>query len=114
MSSPAKSMKSFAQRFLDLAESRSPFCLGIDPTPQLLAAWNLPHSAEGLAQMCETVATAAEEQTATTSEISNNMQQITEVIAKTSRGTKESASAANQLSVLADDLRRIVSQFKVA
>ncbi len=60
------------------------------------------------------VATAAEEQTATTSEISNNMQQITEVIAKTSRGAKDSASAANQLSVLADDLRRIVSQFKIA
>ncbi len=59
------------------------------------------------------VATAAEEQTATTFEISNNMQQITEVIAKTSRGAKDSASAANQLSVLADDLRRIVSQFKI-
>ena len=59
------------------------------------------------------VATAAEEQTATTSEISNNMQQITEVVAKTSRGAKDSATAANHLSVLADDLRRIVSQFKV-
>lgn len=59
------------------------------------------------------VATAAEEQTATTSEISNNMQQITEVIARTSSGAKDSASAANKLSVLADDLRRIVSQFKI-
>ena len=59
------------------------------------------------------VATAAEEQTATTSEISNNMQKITEVVAKTSRGARDSASAANQLSVLANDLRRIVSQFKI-
>jgi methyl-accepting chemotaxis protein len=59
------------------------------------------------------VATAAEEQTATTSEISNNMQQITEVVANTSRGSKDSASAAKQLSVLAEDLRRIVSQFKI-
>ena len=59
------------------------------------------------------VATAAEEQTATTSEISSNMLQITEVVAKTSRGAKESASSANQLSVLAEDLRRIVSQFKI-
>ncbi len=59
------------------------------------------------------VAIAAEQQTATTSEISNNMQQITEVVAKTSRGAKDSASSANQLSSLADDLRRIVSQFKV-
>lgn len=60
------------------------------------------------------VATAAEQQTATTSEISNNMQKITEVVAQTSRGAHESASAANRLSVLADDLRRIVSQFKVS
>ncbi len=60
------------------------------------------------------VATAAEEQTATTSEISNNMQQITEVVAKTSRGAKDSAAAANQLSGLADDLKRIISQFKIA
>jgi len=60
------------------------------------------------------VATAAEEQTATTSEISHNMQQITEVVAKTSRGARESASAANQLSTLAEDLQRIVSQFKVS
>ena len=59
------------------------------------------------------VAIAAEEQTATTSEISNNMQQITEVVARTSRGAQESASAAKLLSVLAEDLRRIVSQFKV-
>jgi methyl-accepting chemotaxis protein len=60
------------------------------------------------------VATAAEQQTATTSEISNNMMQITEVVARTSRGAKDSAIAANQLSALAEDLRRIVSQFKVA
>ena len=59
------------------------------------------------------VATAAEEQTATTSEISHNMQQITEVISKTSRGAKESATAANRLSALAEDLRRIISQFKI-
>ncbi len=59
------------------------------------------------------VATAAEEQTATTSEISNNMQQITEVVAQTSRGAQDSASAANHLSALANDLRRIVSQFKI-
>ncbi|HEY3307393.1 MAG TPA: methyl-accepting chemotaxis protein [Desulfuromonadaceae bacterium] len=59
------------------------------------------------------VATAAEEQTATTSEISNNMQQITGVIAQTARGAQESASAANQLSNLSEDLRKIVAQFKL-
>jgi len=59
------------------------------------------------------VATAAEEQTATTSEISKNLQQITEVIIQTSRGAQDSASAANGLSTFADDLRGIISQFKV-
>ena len=59
------------------------------------------------------VATAAEEQTATTSEISNNMQQITEVVSQTSRGAQESAAAANQLSSLAEELRKIVGQFKL-
>ena len=59
------------------------------------------------------VATAAEEQTATTSEISNNMLQITEVVAQTSRGAHESATAATRLSALASDLKKIVSQFKI-
>ena len=57
-------MKSFAQCFLELAESRSPFCLGIDPTPQLLKAWKLPHTYEGLAEMCRIVLEAAEDRLA--------------------------------------------------
>lgn len=57
-------MKPFAQRFLELADSRSPFCLGIDPTPQLLKAWGLADSADGLARMCEAVITAAEDRLA--------------------------------------------------
>ena len=57
-------MKNFAQRFLELAGSRSPFCLGIDPTPQLLKAWALPDNAEGLARMCETIASAAQDRLA--------------------------------------------------
>lgn len=57
-------MKNFAPRFLELADSRGPFCLGIDPTPQLLKAWALPHTAEGLSRMCEAVVTAAEDRLA--------------------------------------------------
>lgn len=59
------------------------------------------------------VATAAEQQTATTSEISNNMQQITDAVAQTASGALESAAAAEQLSGLADELRKIVGQFKL-
>ena len=60
------------------------------------------------------VAVAAEEQTATTSEISHNMMQITEVVQQTSRGAQEAAAVANELTGLADDLKRIVSQFKLS
>jgi methyl-accepting chemotaxis protein len=60
------------------------------------------------------VAVAAEEQTATTSEISSNMIQITDVIAGTSRGTQESAVAAEELSGNAEELQRLVQQFTLA
>ena len=59
------------------------------------------------------VATAAEQQTAATLEISNNMHQITEVVAQTSSGARETTKAADQLSELASDLNAIVKQFKV-
>ena len=60
------------------------------------------------------VATAAEEQTATTTEISTNIQQIAEVTSHTSRGAQESATAANKLSGFADELLNIVGQFRLS
>ncbi len=59
------------------------------------------------------VATAAEEQTATVSEISNNMHQITDVVAHTSRVAHESEAAADDLSRLAEELRTVVVAFKL-
>jgi len=59
------------------------------------------------------IATAAEEQTATTSEISSNMMQITEVVQQTARGAHESAAAANQLKIIAGELQGLVSQFRL-
>ncbi|NTV49062.1 MAG: methyl-accepting chemotaxis protein [Geobacteraceae bacterium] len=66
-----------------------------------------------VAMQVNQIATAAEEQTATTSEISNNMQQITEVVQQTSQGAHESATAAAQLSGNAEELQRLVHQFKL-
>ena len=59
------------------------------------------------------IAAAAEEQTATTSEISSNMMQITEVVKLTSQGAHKSATAAAQLNVNAEELQRLVQQFKL-
>lgn len=60
------------------------------------------------------IATAAEEQTATTSEISNNMMQITEVVQGTARGAHESSQAASQLNSIAEELQVMVRHFKLS
>lgn len=60
------------------------------------------------------IAVAAEEQTATTLEINNNIQQITEVANISSRSSNEEAMAANQLSKLAENLKAMVGQFRYA
>lgn len=66
-----------------------------------------------VAMQVNQIATAAEEQTATTGEISSNMQQITEVVQQTSQGAHESATAAAQLNGNAEELQRLVRQFKL-
>jgi len=58
------------------------------------------------------MATAAEQQTATTSEISGNIQQITDV--STARGAQETAAAARQLSNLSSELQHLIGQFHLA
>ena len=60
------------------------------------------------------IATAAEEQTATTTEITNNIQQITEVVQSSAGSSQESASAASRVSNLAEELERLVGQFRLA
>jgi len=59
------------------------------------------------------IATAAEEQTATTSEITSNISQITEVVHATARGASDTASASADLSRQAEELQRLVGQFKL-
>jgi methyl-accepting chemotaxis protein len=66
-----------------------------------------------VAMQVSQIATAAEEQTATTSEIAGNMQQITEVVQQTSHGAQESAAAAAQLHGNAEELQRLVRQFRL-
>ncbi|MBV5340958.1 MAG: methyl-accepting chemotaxis protein [Deltaproteobacteria bacterium] len=66
-----------------------------------------------VAMQVNQIATAAEEQTATTSEISSNMMQITEVVQQTSTGAHESAAAAMQLHSNAEELQALVRQFKL-
>ncbi|MEN6616432.1 MAG: methyl-accepting chemotaxis protein, partial [Syntrophorhabdus sp.] len=57
------------------------------------------------------IAVASEQQTATTNEIANNIQQISEVMAETARRIQDNANAASQLAELSRDLRTVVGQF---
>ena len=59
------------------------------------------------------IATAAEEQTATTSEITSNIHKISDVIEGTAKGALDTATAASSLSSLGEDLRRLMAQFKL-
>jgi len=78
-----------------------------------LALQDILAQVNDVAMQVNQIATAAEEQTATTSEISNNMMQITEVVQQTSLGAHESAAAAAQLNENAEELQRLVRQFKL-
>lgn len=59
------------------------------------------------------IATAAEEQTATTNEITSNIHQISEVIQQTSKGAVDAARSASDLAGKADDLQGLVHRFRL-
>ncbi len=60
------------------------------------------------------IATAAEQQTATSSEISKTMLRVTDIAQQSADGAKESATAASSLARLAENLHQLVGQFKLA
>lgn len=53
-------MASFAERFADLSIHRSPLCLGLDPSPELLRHWGLAEDPAGLRSFCGRVLEAAD------------------------------------------------------
>jgi methyl-accepting chemotaxis protein len=74
---------------------------------------NILEQVNAVSMQVNQIATAAEEQTATTSEISSNMLQITQVVQETVSGAHQSATAAAQLFGNAEELQRLVQQFKL-
>ncbi|MBO0868107.1 MAG: orotidine-5'-phosphate decarboxylase [Micromonosporaceae bacterium] len=51
-------METFGERLVAATERRGRLCVGLDPHPELLAAWGLPDSPHGLASFCEGVVAA--------------------------------------------------------
>lgn len=46
-------MRTFAERFADLGQRRSPLCVGLDPSEDVFAHWGLPSDAIGLRRFCD-------------------------------------------------------------
>ncbi len=64
-------------------------------------------------EQMQQIATAAEEQTATTSEISGNLYRINDVVGLTVEKARDTSRSAHHLTRLSDELRRIVGQFSL-
>ncbi|RAU93783.1 orotidine-5'-phosphate decarboxylase, partial [Mycolicibacter senuensis] len=54
----APGSEAFGTRLARATAARGPLCLGIDPHPELLTAWGLPSTPEGLAAFSETCVAA--------------------------------------------------------
>ncbi len=59
------------------------------------------------------IASAAEEQNATTGRITTNIQQVTDIVQQTSSSASETAGAASQLSIEAKHLQALIGRFKL-
>lgn len=51
-------MPGFGARLAEARSARGPLCIGIDPHPELLQAWGLATTADGLAAFCDICVTA--------------------------------------------------------
>ncbi len=67
---------------------------------------------DNLSMQVNQIATAAEEQTATTSDITHNIQLITDVARSASNTATDSVQATARLAQVAHDLQALVSHFK--
>lgn len=68
----------------------------------------------GVTTQVNQIATAAEEQTATTAEISGNIGQISDIVQQSAKSAQDSAEASSEVSRLAESLRQMVGRFKLA
>lgn len=70
-------------------------------------------SAEKVQKMITQIAGASTEQSATAGQVDGNMQEIAKLAEQTASGATQSSGSCQELTMLATDLRRLVSIFKV-
>jgi len=71
-------------------------------------------SAQEVAHMIQSIAAAAEQQSAASEEVAKNVESISAVTRQSSEATNQAATAAAQLSTKAEQLQALVSQFKTS
>jgi methyl-accepting chemotaxis protein len=75
---------------------------------------NILEQVNAVTDQVNQIATAAEEQSATTGEITDNIHRLTQIIQDTARGSHQTASSASDLSSRSDGLQRLVSRFRLS
>ncbi len=68
---------------------------------------------DAVSEQVKQIAVAAEEQSATTGEITDNIHRMTQIIQDTARGSHETAASASNLSGMAEGLQGAVSRFRL-
>jgi methyl-accepting chemotaxis protein len=71
------------------------------------------HMSEQVGEMITQIATAAAEQSTATEQINNSMDQIANLVKESAAGAQQSAQACQDLSGLAFELQKMVSNFKL-
>jgi len=71
------------------------------------------HMSDQVGEMITHIATAATEQSSASEEINSNMEQISRLVKESAVGAQQSAKACQDLSGLALDLQKMVSNFKL-
>ncbi|QQE12107.1 methyl-accepting chemotaxis protein [Planctomycetota bacterium] len=75
---------------------------------------NILEGSKEVEGMVQSIAAASEEQSAAAEEIATHINTIRSGTEESSEGAKQTAQAANQMSINADQLKRLVAQFKLA
>lgn len=73
----------------------------------------ITQSIKTIAEMNTTIASTAEQQSAVTDEINNNIEKIRDISESTTAGADRTTASSSELSQLASELQQLVSQFKI-
>jgi methyl-accepting chemotaxis protein len=71
------------------------------------------HSSETVSQMIEQIATASHQQSSATEEVNRNLNEIAQLIERSTGGAQDSAKACADLALLASEMQDLVARFRL-